>query len=98
MIPCRVCKTPIERGPVLPDMCEACTNKATRLMSDSTRPSHRLGDKVATAAKALGFKQKPGCGCADRQFALNRLNLNASVGEVARGLLEAIINPPPKEE
>lgn len=31
-----------------------------------------LGDLVAKGAKALGFEQKPGCGCAKRQETLNR--------------------------
>lgn len=31
-----------------------------------------LGDLVAKGAKALGFEQKPGCGCAKRQEILNR--------------------------
>ena len=31
-----------------------------------------LGDVVAGAAKAVGIRQKPGCGCARRQQTLNR--------------------------
>jgi len=31
-----------------------------------------LGDVVAGAAKAVGIKQKPGCGCHQRQRAMNR--------------------------
>jgi hypothetical protein len=32
----------------------------------------RLGDVVAGAAKALGVKPSPGCGCEKRREALNR--------------------------
>lgn len=32
-----------------------------------------LGDYVAMVAKALGFKQKAGCGCAKRQQRLNKV-------------------------
>lgn len=31
-----------------------------------------IGDAVATIAKAAGLKERPGCGCARRQAALNR--------------------------
>lgn len=31
-----------------------------------------LGDLVAAATKAVGIKQHPGCGCAQKQAALNR--------------------------
>lgn len=31
-----------------------------------------LGDVVAAATKAVGIKQHPGCGCAQKQAALNR--------------------------
>lgn len=32
-----------------------------------------MGDVIAAVAKALGFKQKPNCGCSKRQEALNRI-------------------------
>ena len=35
-------------------------------------PGPGLGDVVAGATKAVGIRQKPGCGCARRQQALNR--------------------------
>lgn len=35
--------------------------------------SRGLGDTVAKVTKAIGIKQKPGCGCAKRQEILNRL-------------------------
>lgn len=35
--------------------------------------SRGLGDVVAKVASALGFKQKPGCKCKQRQNALNKL-------------------------
>lgn len=35
-------------------------------------PGPGLGDVVAGAAKAVGIRQKPGCGCARRQAAMNR--------------------------
>lgn len=36
-------------------------------------PSRGLGDTVAKITKAVGIKQTPGCGCAKRQEALNKL-------------------------
>lgn len=91
---CKVCQQPVVPPSVLPNMCATCTQKATALM---TEPTHGLGDKVAAAAKALGFKQKPGCGCADRQIALNRLRMTGAPLEVAQGFLQAILNPPKAE-
>ena len=46
-----------------------------RLLSESNvpfRPEPGLGDVVAAATKAIGIKQHPGCGCAQKQAALNR--------------------------
>jgi hypothetical protein len=37
------------------------------------QPSRGLGDTVAKITKAVGIKQTPGCGCAKRQEALNKL-------------------------
>lgn len=92
---CKVCQRPVEPPFLLPDMCAECTEKATALMA---APTHGLGDKVAGVAKAFGFKQTPGCGCGDRQQALNRLNLTGAPLEVARGLLQAIMNPKGNED
>jgi hypothetical protein len=36
-------------------------------------PSRGLGDTIAKAAKAIGIKQKPGCGCEKRQALLNKV-------------------------
>ena len=35
--------------------------------------SRGLGDTIAKAAKAMGIKQTPGCGCEKRQEVLNKL-------------------------
>lgn len=32
-----------------------------------------LGDIVARALHTLGYEQRPGCGCADRQSRLNQI-------------------------
>lgn len=85
---CRVCKEDVEIKTLLPDVCAACTLKASNLMQGP-----RIGDKVATVAKALGFKQKEGCGCRERQTALNNVNLNGPASEVAKALLQAMLNP-----
>jgi hypothetical protein len=92
---CKVCHQPVVPPTVLPNMCAGCTDKATGLMTQET---HGLGDKVAAAAKALGIRQKPGCGCGDRQKALNRLKLTGAPLAVARGFLNAIIDPPKENE
>lgn len=47
--------------------------------------SFGMGDVVASAAKAVGVKETPGCGCAKRREALNKATPKA-VGR----LLEAI--------
>lgn len=36
-------------------------------------PSRGLGDTVAKAMHAVGIEQRPGCGCAERQAALNEM-------------------------
>lgn len=87
---CRVCGADVGAGgPVLPDMCSTCTKKA----ADIATGGSGLGDKVAGVTKALGIKQKPGCGCRDRQIALNNVDLNGPKLAVAKALLQAIVNP-----
>ena len=92
---CKVCQQPVVPPFLLPDMCADCTEKAMAL---TEQPTHGLGDKVAAAAKALGFRQTPGCGCGDRQKALNRLALTGAPLEVAKGLFQAIMNPRADED
>lgn len=88
---CRVCKEDKPAGKILADVCEGCTTRARELNS------HRLGDKVAAVTGAFGFKPTPGCGCLKRQTALNNVNMNGTKLEVAKALLQAIVNPEKKE-
>lgn len=44
-----------------------------RYAANYDRPSRGLGDTVAKVLHAVGIKQTPGCGCAERQQALNEL-------------------------
>jgi hypothetical protein len=51
----------------------------------------RAGDFVKTITDAVGIKQ---CGgCRKRQAAMNRVDLDGPLKEVALGLLSAIIDP-----
>jgi hypothetical protein len=52
----------------------------------------KLGDFVADITKVLGIKE---CGgCAKRRAALNRLDLDQPLLDLAKGLKEALVNPP----
>lgn len=53
-------------------------------------PAHGLGDKIAAVAKAFGFVQVPGCGCAQRQANLNYINFNQSPIQVAKDMVSAL--------
>jgi hypothetical protein len=91
---CRVCSNENIVTSVLPDVCISCTEKAIAI----TKPTHGLGDKVASVAKKLGFEQTANCRCSDRQKALNNVKLDGPPGAVARAMLEAILNPPKEEK
>ena len=47
--------------------------------TQETRPV-LLGDRLAAFLHALGFRQRPGCGCARRQMWLNRLGRKIGIG------------------
>lgn len=54
--------------------------------------TQRLGDKISAITRKLGFEE---CGgCKRRHAALNKVDLDAPAYEVARGLAEALFNPP----
>jgi hypothetical protein len=63
-------------------ICASCLLQA--------QPPIGLGDKVAAVAHKLGFKQTPGCGCAERQRAMNSVNTNQSPLAVARDIALAL--------
>ena len=86
---CRVCQGEVEVTSAIPDICRTSIDRAGQ--------THGLGDKIASVAKTFGFKQTPNCRCADRQKALNRLDLSGPRLEVAKAFVQAIINPPKKE-
>jgi hypothetical protein len=68
-----------------PSKCGTCAHRVPRpttrrAFEPKTKPPQPakqglrgMGDVVAAVAKALGFKQKPNCGCSKRQEALNRI-------------------------
>lgn len=56
----------------------------------------KIGDAIHAVTSRLGI---PECGgCAKRREALNNVDLSKPAGEVLKGLLEAITNPPELEE
>lgn len=68
--PCIQCQTEWTDGP---PTCSTFTPTLVRLTQwDVSQPSRGLGDLIAKATHALGIEQKPGCGCAKRQAALNK--------------------------
>lgn len=62
---CARCVTQWVDGPPSED-------RLTPALQDA-RPSRGLGDTVAKALHAVGIEQRPGCGCAERQAALNEM-------------------------